>query len=108
LNPSGSGHGASKSTRRWRALLGGKERTGQGYPVIICHFSRMGQNTHEVEEFRAYWQARGAEVKVRPMLEWTASGTVRTDTIDHESPFRIACLWANNTMAIHQNGDVVA
>jgi radical SAM protein with 4Fe4S-binding SPASM domain len=90
------------------ALLARKGRSGHIYPVIICQFSRMVQNTHEVEEFRAYWQARGAEVKVRPMLEWTASGTVRTDTIDHESPFRIACPWANNTMAIHQNGDVVA
>jgi radical SAM protein with 4Fe4S-binding SPASM domain len=89
-------------------LLERKARNGQTYPVIICQFSRMAQNAHEVGEFRAYWRARGAEVKVRPMLEWTASGTVRTDTIDHESPFRIACPWANNTMAIHQNGDVVA
>ena len=89
-------------------LLERKAQSGQVYPVIICQFSRMAQNTHEVEEFRAYWSARGAEVKVRPMLEWTASGSVRTETIDHESPFRIACPWANNTMAIHQNGDVVA
>ena len=91
-----------------KELLERKARNGQTYPVIICQFSRMAQNAHEVGAFRAYWQARGAEVKVRPMLEWTASGTVRTDTIDHESPFRIACPWANNTMAIHENGDVVA
>lgn len=89
-------------------LLERRARSGRTYPVIICQFSRMAQNDHEVEDFRTYWRARGAEVKVRPMLEWTASGTVRTDTIDHESPFRIACPWANNTMAIHQNGDVVA
>jgi MoaA/NifB/PqqE/SkfB family radical SAM enzyme len=88
-------------------LLERKARSGQVYPVIICQFSRMAQNAHEVEEFRAYWKVRGAEVKVRPMLEWTASGSVRTDTIDHRSSFRIACPWANNTMAIHQNGDVV-
>ena len=54
-----------------------------------------------------YWEARGAEVKVRPMLEWTATGTVRTDTIVHDSEFRIACPWGNNTMAIHQDGSVV-
>jgi radical SAM protein with 4Fe4S-binding SPASM domain len=89
-------------------LLERKARSGQVYPVITCQFSRMAQNAHEVEAFRAYWKARGAEVKVRPMLEWTASGSVRTDTIDHQSFFRIACPWANNTMAIHQNGDVVA
>ncbi len=68
----------------------------------------MKDNAHEVEAFRRYWKARGAEVKVRPMLEWTATGTVRTQTIDRTAQFRIACPWGNNTMAIHQNGAVVA
>jgi radical SAM protein with 4Fe4S-binding SPASM domain len=76
--------------------------------VIIAQFSVMKDNAHEVEAFRRYWKARGAEVKVRPMLEWTATGTVRTQTIDRTAPFRIACPWGNNTMAIHQNGAVVA
>jgi MoaA/NifB/PqqE/SkfB family radical SAM enzyme len=80
----------------------------QKYPVIVAQFSVMKQNAHEVEAYRAYWEARGAEVKVRPMLEWTASGTVRTDTIMHDTEFRIACPWGNNTMAIHQDGSVVA
>ena len=81
---------------------------GQKYPVIIAQFSVMKQNAHEVDAYRAFWEARGAEVKVRPMLEWTATGTVRTDTIVHDSDFRIACPWGNNTMAIHQDGSVVA
>ena len=81
---------------------------GQTYPVIIAQFSVMKENAHEVEDYRTYWKARGAEVKVRPMLEWTATGTVRTDTIDHNTDFRIACPWGNNTMAIHQDGSVVA
>ena len=42
------------------------------------------------------------------MLEWTTTGSVRTDTIKHLSSFRIACPWGNNTMAIHQNGNAVA
>jgi len=84
-----------------------KERN-QRYPAIISQFSVMKENAHEAEAFRAYWQERGAEVKVRPMLEWTATGTVRTDTIDHNADFRIACPWGNNTMAIHQDGSVVA
>ena len=41
------------------------------------------------------------------MLEWTTTGSVRTDTIKHLSSFRIACPWGNNTMAIHQNGNAV-
>lgn len=81
---------------------------GQTYPTITAQFSVMPENAHEVEAYRAFWQERGAEVKVRPMLEWTATGTVRSDTIDHDTSFRIACPWGNNTMAIHQNGNVVA
>src|SRR5262249_34462743 len=80
----------------------------QRYPAIIAQFSVMKQNAHEVEAYRAFCEARGAEVKVRPMLEWTATGTVRTDTIVHDTEFRIACPWGNNTMAIHQDGSVVA
>ena len=68
----------------------------------------MEENQHEVEDFRKYWNDLGAEVKVRPKLEWTATGSVRSSQIDHDSDFRIACPWSNNTMAIHQDGSVVA
>jgi len=81
---------------------------GQTYPTITAQFSAMKQNAHEVEAYREYWEARGAEVKVRPMLEWTTTGSIRTDTIKHDTDFRIACPWGNNTMAIHQDGSVVA
>jgi radical SAM protein with 4Fe4S-binding SPASM domain len=80
----------------------------QTYPTITAQFSMMEQNIHEVDEYRKFWQERGAEVKVRPMLEWTRSGSVRTDTIDLNGDMRIACPWGNNTMAIHQDGRVVA
>ncbi|MBF0370540.1 MAG: radical SAM protein [Magnetococcales bacterium] len=81
---------------------------GQDYPSITAQFSIMKENVHEVEDYRRYWQERGAEVKVRPMLEWGAQGSIRSDTIIHGDDFRIACPWANNTMAIHQDGTVVA
>lgn len=81
---------------------------GQTYPVVVAQFSVMRENAHEVEKYRSHWKAAGAEVKVRPMLEWTATGSVRTETIEHASDFRIACPWGNNTMAIHQDGTVAA
>jgi radical SAM protein with 4Fe4S-binding SPASM domain len=81
---------------------------GQTYPIIVAQFSVMKQNMHEVEAYRKFWEERGAEVKIRPMLEWTATGSVRTETISHDSDFRIACPWGNNTMAVHQDGTVVA
>lgn len=81
---------------------------GQTYPAITAQFSVMPDNIDEVEDYTAFWRARGAEVKVRPMLEWTRSGSIRTDTIDTTTDFRIACPWGINTMAIHQDGSVVA
>ena len=81
---------------------------GSEYPTITAQFSVMKQNLHEVEAYRRYWKERGAEVKVRPMLEWTRTGTVRTETITLDGDMRIACPWGNNSMAIHQNGRVVA
>lgn len=89
-------------------LLRQKAASGNLYPLITCQFSLMEENEAEVEDFRKFWQERGAEVKVRPKLEWTATGSIRSRHIDHETPFRIACPWGNNTMAIHQDGSVVA
>jgi MoaA/NifB/PqqE/SkfB family radical SAM enzyme len=85
-----------------------RRERGLEYPLLIMQFSVMKQNAHEVEAYRGFWHAQGAEVKVRPMLEWTATGTVRTETIVHDSSFRIACPWSNSTMAVQQDGRVVA
>lgn len=80
----------------------------QTYPVIIAQFSLMKENAAEAEDYHEFWQKQGAEVKIRPMLEWGAAGSIRTETIRHDSDFRIACPWANSTMAVHQDGTVVA
>jgi MoaA/NifB/PqqE/SkfB family radical SAM enzyme len=85
-----------------------RERRGLQYPIIVVQFSVMKENADEVEDFRAFWRAFGAEVKVRPMLEWGGTGSIRTETIIHDSDFRISCPWANNTMAVQQDGRVVA
>lgn len=84
-----------------------RQESGQLYPTITAQFSVMPENVHEMEAYRAYWSERGAEVKIRPMLEWARTGTVRTETILHDTDFRITCPWGNNTMAIHQDGSVV-
>ncbi len=83
-----------------------REARGLGHPLVIVQFSVMPQNAHEAEAFRAYWQARGAEVKIRPMLEW--GGTVPAGTIRHDTDFRCVCPWGNNTMAVLQDGRVSA
>jgi MoaA/NifB/PqqE/SkfB family radical SAM enzyme len=89
-------------------LLIRKEASGSKYPLIICQYSLMEENEDEVDDYRRYWQERGAEVKVRPKLEWTSVGSIKSSQLDHDTDFRIACPWGNNTMAIHQDGTVVA
>jgi len=85
-----------------------RKKRNQKYPTITAQFSVMEDNKDEVNDYRNFWNSKGAEVKVRPMLEWTTTGSVRSETIVHNSAFRISCPWGNNTMAIHQNGDAVA
>jgi len=85
-----------------------RAKLNRTYPVITVQFSVMKENVHEVDMFFDHWKKFGADVKIRPMLEWGAVGTVRTDSISHDDSFRIACPWGNNTMAIHADGTVVA
>lgn len=88
-------------------LLDRKKEFGLEFPVIQCQFSVMDENRHEVEIYRQYWEERGAEVKTRDMFSWTNSGDVVANNLDYETSFRVACPWAMNTMAIHENGNVV-
>lgn len=88
-------------------LIKRKNELGLEFPIIQCQFSIMEENKHEVTAFREYWEARGAEVKTRNMLSWANSGDVIAENLDYDSDFRIACPWGNNTMAIHENGNVV-
>jgi radical SAM protein with 4Fe4S-binding SPASM domain len=88
--------------RRKRQL----DAQGLETPTIICQFSKMEENEHEADAFRDYWLALGAHVKIREKLTWT--GFVPAANLTREFRERIACPWANNTCAIHWNGDVVA
>lgn len=86
-------------------LLDLKARLASRTPRVEVQFSMMDQNEHEVGEFRSYWLARGADVKIREKLSW--GGTVGASNLSSTLP-RIACPWALRTCAIHWNGDVVA
>ncbi len=85
-----------------------KSESNKKYPVIIVQFSVMKENAAEAEDFSKHWKKFGAEVKIRPMLEWCNVGSIKTDTIIHDTDFRIACPWGINTMAILSDGTVSA
>lgn len=84
-----------------------RRERGQVYPTVTAQFSVMKENAGEQQAFVAHWKAAGAEVKLRPMLEWGNTGVVSTGTIEHGGTFRIACPWGINTAAIHADGSMV-
>jgi len=86
-------------------LLALKATRRAATPRVEVQFSMMDANEHEVDAFRDYWLARGADVKIREKLTW--GGTVAAPNLDPQMD-RIACPWALRTCAIHWNGDVVA
>lgn len=86
-------------------LLELKARHTGPMPVVEVQYSMMDGNEHEVDTFKAYWLARGADVKIREKLTW--GGRVDAPNL-HQDLARIACPWAVRTCAIHWNGDVVA
>ena len=86
-------------------LLEMKARRRAPTPRVEVQYSMMDANHHEVDQFREYWLARGADVKVREKLTW--AGAVEAANLD-PGLRRIACPWALRTCAIHWNGDVVA
>ena len=88
------------------SLLKEKTKRNLDNPIVICQFVLMEENKHEAERFRMFWLEQGADIKIRNIGSWT--GTIETSFLDYEDNFRIACPIGNNTMAIHQNGDVAA
>ena len=88
------------------SFINDKRKRKRRYPVVICQFVIMTENKHEVDSFLQYWFKKGADVKIRNIGTWT--GAIHAPQLDYDDDFRIACPIGNNTLAIHQNGNVVA
>ena len=72
-------------------------------PEVMVQFIEMDENQHEVEQFRDYWLALGATVKLRNQLSWGGQfGT--TLCVPPES--RIPCPWACTMMHVFWDGRV--
>jgi pyruvate-formate lyase-activating enzyme len=72
-------------------------------PEVLAQFIVMDENRHELDDFQAYWLARGAVVKARHMLSWGGKfGTPMQ--VGHAQ--RIACPWAVTMMHVFWDGRV--
>lgn len=84
-----------------RFLAARKARDGG--PEVQVQFIEMDENEHELEEFKAYWLARGATLKVRNKLSW--GGKFETPLCIPDDQ-RIACPWAMTMMHVFWDGRV--
>ena len=83
-------------------LLGALETRGTG-PEVQVQFIEMEENEHELEDFKEYWLARGATVKVRNKLSWGGQFGTPLCVPDEE---RIPCPWALTMMHVFWDGRV--
>lgn len=72
-------------------------------PEVHVQFIEMDENAHELEDFKRYWLARGAVVKVRNQLSWGGKFGTRLAVPRAE---RIPCPWAVTMMHVFWDGRV--
>lgn len=81
-----------------------KRRDARGSELAIqVQFIAMDDNAHEVDEYKAYWLARNAVVKVRRQLSW--GGQFDTNLAISQDQ-RIPCPWAVTMMHVFWDGRI--
>ncbi len=83
-------------------LLALRRARGHG-PEIQVQFIEMDENEHELKEFKKYWLARGATLKVRTKLSWGGKFDTPLCILPED---RIPCPWAMTMMHVFWDGRV--
>jgi MoaA/NifB/PqqE/SkfB family radical SAM enzyme len=87
---------------RYRNLLA---KCGNGSQQLYVQFVVSDINEHEVDVFKAFWSARGVNVKIRPKVSW--AGLVGAYNLYSNTEVdRKPCYWLMRTMSICANGRV--
>jgi len=74
-------------------------------PAVFVQFVEMDINQAEKEDFIAFWNAQGAQVKIRPKVSW--AGSIEAPNLLLGNNDRWPCYWAMQTMSITDTGKVV-
>lgn len=88
--------------RNVERLLARRDATGSKLAIQV-QFIAMDDNAHEVDEYKAYWLARNAVVKVRRQLSWGGQFETGLGISQDE---RIPCPWAVTMMHVFWDGRV--
>lgn len=82
-----------------------KKALGAEKPSVFVQFVEMDINQAEKEAFIAFWNAQGAQVKIRPKVSW--AGSIEAPNLLLGNEDRWPCYWAMQTMSITDTGKVV-
>jgi len=74
-------------------------------PDVFVQFVEMDVNQAEKEDFISFWNAQGAQVKIRPKVSW--AGSIEAPNLILGNVERWPCYWAMQTMSITDTGKVV-
>jgi len=88
--------------RNVEVLLERRRALGSG-PEVQVQFIEMDFNRGELDDYRDYWLARGAVVKVRRQLSWGGKFDTSLCVPDED---RIPCPWAITMMHVFWDGRV--
>ena len=78
---------------------------GHADQELFVQFVVSDINAHEVDDFKAFWQAQGVRVKVRPKVSW--AGLVDAPNLhDNRQVQRRPCYWLMRAMNICADGEV--
>lgn len=94
-----------KAVNNIRTLIDLEKSLGSPTPTVVVQFVEMEENAHEKEAFIAFWNAAGAQVKIRPKVSW--SGMIEAPNLVLGNEDRWPCHWAMQTMSISDQGKVV-
>jgi len=74
-------------------------------PKLILQFIVMDENEHELEQFKEYWLAKGAIIKVRPKVGWGTA--INADNLNLPDTARtFPCPMLIRACAIHWSGEI--
>ena len=81
-------------------------KRNKGKTRITVQLIEQEANSSEIEDFKGFWLAKGAVVKIRPRLGWGV-GVESPNLILGQDERIGSCPWLIRTVSIHWNGKVV-
>lgn len=94
-----------QTTRNIIRLIDLKKTLNASRPDIFVQFVEMDVNRQEKDDFIAFWNKQGVQVKIRPKVSW--AGSIEAPNLTLGNDDRWPCYWAMRTMSITDTGKAV-